>query len=441
MRANPVRSGSRCQVALTTGILLMLSSGCLKADLEPQLCQRGQILLEDDFESLEDVPARWFFREQWTVAQGALMRAAIPGENKRVFVKKPRYGDCIIELKVAFQGAEEIRIMTGTPGKYNAVVLLWPHGFRVTTARDQTVPHFPTIHGECAHRFERGQFYQVMIEILGEEILVRVGDENHMVVGSHPILDRERDYFAFQVDRPGAAFDDVVLASATGRAEGWEESCRKLEQLQSKRPWLPHEPGEQQKIREIIARDQLYRESAVFRDLVAQTEERKLAAARKFPEVFRTVKERRKKVALESKRLIAEDSVYLALRNGINKLKRSEVELLHLLHPGLKDLPEARYHAALAEAREKSKETTAFKLVAANREIMERKMRSRYPYLEKSDQELLSESRLARSKVADTPDFKQATRAVAEAVRKEKEVVMEEARELEIVFAREKANP
>lgn len=441
MRANPVRFGSRRQVALTTGILLMLFSGCLRAGLEPQLCQRGQVLLADDFESLEDVPARWFFREQWTVAQGALMRAGIPGENKRVFVKKPRYGDCIIELKVAFQGAEEIRIMTGTPGKYNAVVLLWPHGFRVTTARDQTVPHFPTIHGECAHQFERHRFYQVMIEIFGEEILVRVGDENHMVVGSHPILDRERDYFAFQVDRPGAAFDDVVLASATGRVEGWEDSFRKLEELQARRPWLPHEPGEQQKIREIIARDQLYRESAVFRDLVAQTEERKLAAARKFPEVFRTVKERRKKIALESKRLIAEDSAYLALRNGINKLKRSEVELLHLLHPGLKDLPEARYHAALAEAREKSKETTALQLVTANREIMERKMRSRYPHLEKSDQELLSESRLARSKVANTPNFKLATRAVAEAVRKEKEVVMEEARELEIVFAREKANP
>ena len=435
MRANPVRFGSRCQVALTTGILLMLSSGCLRAGLEPQLCQRGQVLLADDFESLEDVPARWFFRERWTVAEGALMRSGIPGENKRVFVKKPRYGDCIIELKVAFQGAEEIRIMTGTPGKYNAVVLLWPHGFRVTTARDQTVPHFPTIHGECAHRFERHRFYQVMIEILGEEILVRVGDENHMVVGSHPILDQERDYFAFQVDRPGAAFDDVVLASATGRAEGWEDTCRKLEKLQSRRPWLPHELGEQQKIREIIARDQLYRESSVFRDLVAQTEERKLAAARKFPEVFRTVKERRKKIALESKRLIAEDSAYLALRNGINKLKRSEVELLHLLHPGLKDLPEARYHVALAEAREKSKETTALQLVAANREIMERKMRSRYPHLEKSDQELLSESRLARSEVADQPDFKLVTRAIAEASRAEKEAVVNAARALEMVFA------
>ena len=440
MRTNPVRPVSRCQFALIAGILVMLFSGGLIASIEPRLCQRGQLLLADDFANLEEVSAHWFFREQWTVAEGALIRTGIPGENKRVFVKKPQYGDCIIELKVAFQGAEEIRIMTGTPGKYNAVVLLWPHGFRVTTARDQTVPHFPTIHGECAHRFEKGRFYQVMIEILGEEILVRVGDENHMVVGSHPILNRERDYFAFQVDRPGAAFDDIVLTSAAGRAEGWEDRYRKLEQLQANRSWLFHEPGEQQKIREIIARDQLYRESAVFRGLVTRTQERKLAAARKFPEVFRTVKERRKKIALESKRLLAEDPVFLTFRNGINKLKRSEVKLLHLLHPGLENLPEVRYHVALAEAREKSKDTTAFQLVVANREIMEGKLRSRYPHLEKDDEDLLAESRLARSEVADQPDFKQVTRAIAEAARAEKEAVMNAARVLKMVFAEGKEN-
>ena len=154
-----------------------------------------------------------------------------------------------------------------------------------------------------------------MIEILGEEILVRVGDENKMVVGSHPILARERTYFAFQVDNPGAEFDEVSLVSASGRVEGWAATRRKFEQLQSKRPWLPHDPGEQQKIREIIARDQLYRGSAEFRGLVARVDERKSAAARKFPEVFRTVKERRKKIAAERKRLIEEDPAYLALRN------------------------------------------------------------------------------------------------------------------------------
>ena len=189
------------------------------------------------------------------------------------------------------------------------------------------------------------------------------------------------------------------------------------------------------KIREIIARDQLYRGSAEFRGLVARVDERKSAAARKFPEVFRTVKERRKKIAAERKRLIGEDPAYLALRNGINKLKRSEVELLHLLHPGLKDLPEVRYHAALAEAREKSREATALQLIVANRQVMETRMRARYPHLEKDDQELLSESRAARAKVADTPAFKQVTRAVAEAARAEKEAVMGAANALEVVFA------
>ena len=60
--------------------------------LEPQLCQRGEVLLTDDFEDLGAVPARWFFREYWTVANGVMTRTGVPGVNQRVFVKKPRYG-------------------------------------------------------------------------------------------------------------------------------------------------------------------------------------------------------------------------------------------------------------------------------------------------------------------------------------------------------------
>ena len=116
------------------------------------------------------------------------------------------------------------------------------------------------------------------------------------------------------------------------------------------------------------------------------------------------------------------------------------MKLLHLLHPGLENLPEVLYHVALAEAREKSKDTTAFQLVVANREIMEGKLRSRYPHLEKDDEDLLAESRLARSEVADQPDFKQVTRAIAEAARAEKEAVMNAARVLKMVFAEGKEN-
>jgi hypothetical protein len=71
---------------------------------------------------------------------------------------------------------------------------------------------------------------------------------------------------------------------------------------------------------------------------------------------------------------------------------------------------------------------------------METRMSARYPHLAKGDQELLSESRAARAKVADTPAFKQVTRAVAEAVRAEKEAVLNAARVLEMVFAEGKEN-
>lgn len=411
-----------------------------QAEFEPLLCMRGEVLVADDFENLGAIPERWFFREEWTVAEGAMTRTDVAGKNRRVFIRKPRYRDCIIELKFAFRGASEIRIMTGTPGKYNAVVILWPHGFRVTTARDQSAPHFPTIHGECAQHFEPNRFYSFMMEIRGPEILVRVGDDEHVVVGRHPILARERDYFALQVDQPGATFDDVRLTSANGEGEGWPATRKKLGRHQLVRPWLPHDAEEQRRVRETIARDKLYRSSEEFREKVARVESMKKLAAQAYPEVFWSVKERRKKIDLERRRLLEEDPVYRALREGINKLKRAEVEMLHLLHSKLKDLPEAQYHLALAKARAKAKETTAFQMVVANREVTEARMRVRYPQLEKSNEDLLAEGRAARVEVAATPEFKAICGRIADAVRSEKIAVAEVADSLRMTFAKTRTN-
>lgn len=421
--------------------ILFFSLECFaQAEFEPLLCTRGEVLVADDFEDLGAVPERWFFREEWTVAKGAMTRTEVAGKNQRVFIRKPRYRDCIIELKFAFRGASEIRVMTGTPGKYNAVVILWPHGFRVATARDQSASHFPTIHGECAQHFEPNRFYSLMIEIRGSEILVRVGDDEHVVVGRHPILARERDYFALQVDQPGAAFDDVRLTSASGEGEGWPATRRKLDRIQLVRPWLPHDADEQRRVRETIARDQLYRSSEEFREKVARVQARKKLAVQAYPEVFWSVKERRKKIDLERRRLADEDPVYRALRDGINKLKRAEVEMLHLLHPKLEDLPEAQYHLALAKARAKSKETTAFQMVVANREVTEARMRVRYPQLEKSNEDLQAEGRAARAEVAATPEFKAIAGRVADAVRSEKNAVAEAAASLRMTFAETRTN-
>lgn len=419
---------------LRTALGLLAVAPFVHADLAPQLCKRGKVLVSDDFEDIKTVSDRWFFREHWTVADGVMTRTEIAGANRRVFVKKPSYGDCIIELKFAFRGAKEIRVMTGTPGKYNAVVILWPHGFRVTTARDQTVPHFSSIHGECAFEFKADRFYFLMMEIRGEEILVRVEDHDHAVVGRHPILARERDYFALQVDQPSAAFDEVRITAAGGEAAEWTSRRGKLGRIQSLRSWLAHEPAEQEKIRETIARDKLYRSNDDFREQVKRVEDLKAQAYQQYPEVFASVKEHRKKIDEERKRLLKEDPVYKALRNAINKLKRAEVEMLHLLHPKLKELLEAQYHLALSKAREASQNATAYQVVVANREIAEAKMRALYPRLEQSNEDLQAVGRAAREKVASKPGFKAMTKGISEAVRVEKDSVAKFAASLTMTF-------
>lgn len=328
--------------------------------------------------------------------------------------------------------------MTGTPGKYNAVVILWRNGFRLTTARDQNAPHFPSILGECAYSFEPEKTYRILIEIKGDEIVARLDDE-HAVVGKHPILARERDYFALQVDQPSARFEAVSITAAGGELPSWAQRREALEQLQAKRLWLPHDEQEQVRIRETIARDALFRTKAEFRELVVRVKVMKKVAALQFPEVFATVKERRKKIDDERKRLTKESATYKTLRDAINKLELAEEQLLRTLYPALTKLPAAEYHIGLERARRKAVEVTAHQMVTANRDLLLAKMRHRYPQLERTNEELLAEGRAARAKVAETPEFKAATQKIAEAVRAEKDAVTAYAVTLPIVFAEPKS--
>lgn len=395
--------------------------------LKPWLAMPGKVVVQDDFEDASKVTERWFFKEHWTIEKGVLVRTEIVGENQRVFVKKPRYGDCFIGLRFAFQGAQEIRVMTGTPGKYNAVVTLWPNGFRVSTARDETIPHFPTVLGECAFDFKEGEFYPLAIEIVGEEIVVRI-DDDHAITGTHPILKRTRDYFAFQVDQSGAAFDDVVLQSGGSQMEGWKARQKKLLAIQKERLWLPHSEKEQQKVREQIARDRLFRADPGFKRRVTQIEVLRGLAKKQFPEAYLTLKERKKAVVTERKRLLREDPLFKKLNDAVSKLRRSEVRLLHVLHPELEKEPPETYHLALARARKKSAEAQAYQLLMTNLQVTEARLAVRYPQVVISDEQLMEKTKAAKAKAAADPIFQELNKTIATAVKIEKDVVQRAAK-------------
>ena len=261
----------------------------------------------------------WHFLKWWESRGGILERNSLPGENKRIFIKKPEYKDVAIRFDFQFRGAEEIRLVTGGGGSYNFGVHIRQNRFRVKTADDNNAPHFPTILGECPFRFEEGKWYKMQVELVNDYILVRLG-AMHFVVGKHPILNRKREYFAFQVDKSSAAFDNVGIWHAEEKKD-WRTTKTTLIQKQSSRPWVRRSPDEELKDLKMITIDRTYRSDAQYRVVVSRHEQLKALAKKKYPAAYRTSKEAQKSIANLRLKLRENNPDYRQSLNAISKAK------------------------------------------------------------------------------------------------------------------------
>ncbi len=115
--------------------------------LPPVLAEAKSVYQDETFPEGKD-NGTWHFLEWWEARGGMLVRNDLPGENKRIFIKKPEYKDVVIRFDFQFRGAEEIRLVTGGGGHYNFGVHIRRNRFRVKTPGDKSVPYFPAILGE-----------------------------------------------------------------------------------------------------------------------------------------------------------------------------------------------------------------------------------------------------------------------------------------------------
>jgi len=343
----------------------------------------------------------WHFLEWWEARDGVLVRNDLPGKNKRIFIKKPEYKDVAIRFDFQFRGAEEIRLVTGGGGHYNFGVHIRRNRFRVKTADDKIVPYFPTILGECSFKFEKGKWYTMQVEVMGEEILARL-DAKHFVVGKHPMLNRKREYFAFQVDQSGAAFDNVGIWHAKAK-NGWGSAVQSLVKKQSARPWSNRAPEEELKDLKMTTIDRVYRTDAKYRAIVARHEELQASAKKKYPAAYKSSKEGNKEVTKLRTKLRQENPAYKGSVNAINKAKRREVDYLEGKVKGLAELPSSQYRAALEKARlEAIKEDVVFGELVAKREGLEENLEKAYPQLNVSNEDVVEGRRKTHLRLRKT---------------------------------------
>ena len=368
-----------------------------------KMSRTGNAILEDAF-SEGRVSDRWFFQPYWAVRNGELVRTEFEKPNARIFIKKPEYKDVVVKFDFQFRGARDIRFLTGTPGKYNVVVHIHRDRFFIQTAVDQTVPFFPAIHGVCQADFKENQWYTMTVEIVGDEVIAHV-DRDLFVIGQHPIIDRDRDYFAFQSDQSGVALDNVQLLQAKKRKE-WQEERSRYITRQQQRPAIQMEPRERYEMLKMNVHDKLYRTDEKYRSIVHAIDAQKRKQHELYPQVFSTIKQVLKPIDSYRRDLQENDPEYKELQQQINRAKRSLKDYVLARNPHLQELPMSAHEAAFEKARRMAEQDAEYQMLVRQQQKLEDQMKKEYPKLYITNAEIQAAQKKARLELKADPDFK-----------------------------------
>ncbi len=368
----------------------------------PLLVQPTKLYFADSF-SPQQISERWFFQKEWQTKDGVLVRNELPGENKRIFLKQPRYQDAMIRFDFQFRGAGEIRLMTGASGPYNAVVHIHPNQFFIQTAKDDSGPYFSRRHGECAFDFQPDHWYTMTVEFSGDQLVAHL-DREHLAYAKHHILDKQRTYFAFQVDQPSAAFDNVQILTAKPHPDQ-EHHLQWIRRANSKYP-VEKSLQEELKIRQQIAHDFLYQTDANYRALVSKVDQQKAKEKRLYPNVFRSHKEFQKEISQQRKRLLADDANYKETLHATYRAARAIDDYLLEQDPDIGELPPSRRSAALQRLKLRFANDAGYQKLLAVRDAAQTELEQKYPQLFRTDQQITKYRKEQRQAVNKDPEFR-----------------------------------
>ncbi len=313
------------------------------------MCSPGEVVFSETF-TPGTVSERWGIRAYYKIDDGILKRTGHePQETARTFLKDAAFHNVIFRFDFRFEGASEIRLMTGGGGGYNTVTQISPGHFQVNTAKRNN-EFAPSMQGECAFDFKEGKWYTMTVEFHDEEVIAHV-DKEHFVIGRHPIINTKRTYLAFQVSGTGAAFDNFSVWQSVLK-DNWKAKRSGLTSSQAKRsPAIKRDAREQYDLIMLNLKDRLSRNDAKYQNLLNRHEKLKSTLKTDYPKAFLTHKELSKGIAKRRKEIKERDPRFKEMESAVNKARQKEKAYIHSRHAELDDLPKHLYYAAFEKCR------------------------------------------------------------------------------------------
>ncbi|MCR9115337.1 MAG: hypothetical protein NXI22_00120 [bacterium] len=386
------------------------------------MCVPGELIFSEDFD-LDKVSDRWFFKAEFALRNGALLRTNVdPTETKRVFLKDPSFHNTIIQFDFKLSGqTTDLRLVTGSGGHYNSVTQIHPNHFQINTPVDRDAGLVPAQLGECVRKPHPDQWRTMTVEYWNNEIVAHLSN-NEFVVGKHPIIDRTRQYFAFQFDFPGASIDNVRVWKASGQREDWIETRKRLAIVQNNRAAVKRNPNERYKLVYMTLKSRLTLEDRAYRDLVARHEKLQAALHADYAAAFITHKQLSKRIAKKKQQLKEADPDFKIMETRVHKASRAEDDYVLSTKPELARLKEEgvnrnRFPSELGQVRAILEAAGDTQLAALVAETVRRQaeLEARYPEAFESVDDAIEKRNAARKSLNDDPEFQTRNKAVVAA--------------------------
>lgn len=404
--------------ALHTKLKAWQSSVGAKTPSAPMLVETRKLVFADHF-SPKQVSSRWWFNKDWAVRDGVLRRLAGSegggDEATRIFVKDSAFTDAIIRFDFKLDGAKDLRLVTGSGGAYNAVVHVRNDHFFIQTAldkADKNHPHYPYRHGECAFEFKPGVWYSMTVEFFGDQMIAHV-DRHHVAMAKHPIINKERNYLAFQVGPGGASLDNVQWFTVARHRDQAKNLAHVIEVADEHPVKMP--AVERMAIEKTNAHARLFQSDDAYRKLakrVAEIDARNQAA---YPNVFRSHKSFSKAIAEMKKALQKDDPKYKQMLVATHRSTRAIEAFLIGQQPEVDDMPRHRRLQAIESLRKRFKNDPRYLALAKAKDAAQRDLEQTYPDLFVTNEEFSSRRKQERAAVAKEPDFKRRMQERADA--------------------------
>ncbi len=184
-------------------------------DLKPTLAQPGKTLTEQNFDT-------GGLEKPWTVAKGdwQVTGGAVVGKEKAedmhpaVLALALPSKDSIMRLSFKLDGAKMLALSYNHAGGHLFRIVINEAGFTINKDADKKDESIKGgVLGKAAAKFEKGQWYTILVEVKGEKVAVQA-DNGAKAEGADPRLAMDKINYRFVTQGESVQLDDLKIAEA-----------------------------------------------------------------------------------------------------------------------------------------------------------------------------------------------------------------------------------